>query len=510
MGIASAEDNGRFLRRKHISRWIFNMAVVNLVELSSESARGLTLPTLYLYVMRMGGGVADLSILISIFSVGRLFGSTVFGKLVDVTSARQTFAVSLVVSLIGNAMYVLADNASGGNIFGFTYGMMLLLISRFVVGFGAGNRAVCRANVADLTSQSSRMRYMTILQATVYFGYAVTPGVASVLPYQRNVEFTSTAFFRLNIYTLPGIVLCVLNAFVLASVALGYDESVDWTHEPIGEPSSSSSSSSLPPPPSALAATAAVSVISSDYMKTAGAIGTKQGDAVARSSSKRLSDELATKGFYLYLSLNFLLKGTLSIFETITPVLYLRVTDQTEEARNPTPRGQQIARFLFWLGVGGLAVLLVVAYQKSNRRLSDTLCWASLTLQGFGCAYGAICETYPSMRSLVATEILVWSIASPIAGAVIISSFSCILGPSKQGLSMGLIGSAGSLGRIIAPPINGALMSVNAGSSVFVVCSIASFVSAFSLYWFNAKARAEKQQDETEPLMGGLRRSNGV
>ena len=52
----------------------------------------------------------------------------------------------------------------------------VLAVARFLCGFGAGNRSVCRANVARLTLMEQRLQFLTVLQATVYFGYAVTPG----------------------------------------------------------------------------------------------------------------------------------------------------------------------------------------------------------------------------------------------------------------------------------------------------------------------------------------------
>jgi len=457
----SERANMREREDKRTLRWMFNMIVVNLVELSSESSRGLTLPTLYLFVIHLGGGIQELSILISIFSVGRLVGSTLFGKMTDLMSARETYVSSILISLLGNFIYILADMNGVSP----STGMLILTMSRFIVGFGAGNRSVCRSNVADLTVPESRMRYMTLLQATVYFGYALTPGIAASLPYQKREAFWNfNSLVHVNIYTVPGFVLCALNSFVLLCVLAGVDENMDWSHEP--------------------------SCCGTDVEKASENEG-----IVARTNKPQvsgISEGLARRGFNLFLFLNFLLKGTLSIFETITPVLFLQVTHQSHASTTDQPRGVQIAQFLFWLGVGGLIVLLLVASQKSNRWMSDTLCWVSFLVQGFGCLCGVYCVLSPSLAALLSTEILVWSLASPVAGAVLISSFSCMLGPSKQGLSMGLIGSAGSLGRILAPPINGFLMANGNGYGVFFACAVLSFLSAALLLMFRRCVDTEK------------------
>lgn len=449
---------------KRSSEWIANMCLINLIELSSEGARGLTLSTLYLYVLQLGGGVKDLSWIISVFSVGRLISSTLFGQLSDILSMRQTYIISLLISLFGNILYVFADSS---HIVG-AYGLTALVFSRCVVGFGAGNRAVCRANVAQLCRPESRMRYMTVLQAMVYFAYAVTPGIASLFPYQQQREFwTLGGVVNVNIYTVPGIVLCALNFLVLCCILLIFDETIDEDDEP---------------------------------GKHDVVVNASQNNL--KNTTARLDDHTARIGFVLFLSMNFLLKGTLSIFETFTPVMFLDVTDQVHKSSSSTPRGQQIASFLFWLGVGGLIVLLLVASQKSNQKRSDTLCWTGFFVQGIGCATGAILSVHPSMAVLVVTEVLVWSVASPVAGAVLISSFSCMLGSAKQGLSMGLIGSAGSLGRIIAPPLNGILMESGHESLIFLLCSVWSFLGAGALYAYRRFAEREgRRNEELQPIL---------
>ena len=69
-------------------QWRANMVLVNAVEFVSESSRGLTLPTLYLYVKSLGGDVRHLSVLIAIFSVGRLVASPLFGWISQHVSFR--------------------------------------------------------------------------------------------------------------------------------------------------------------------------------------------------------------------------------------------------------------------------------------------------------------------------------------------------------------------------------------------------------------------------------------
>jgi len=50
---------------------------------------------------------------------------------------------------------------------------------------------------------------------------------------------------------------------------------------------------------------------------------------------------------------------------------------------------------------------------------------------------------------------LIWTLGSPITQTLILSSFSKILGSQPQGLWMGWIGSAGSIGRVVFPVLAG-------------------------------------------------------
>jgi MFS transporter, ceroid-lipofuscinosis neuronal protein 7 len=48
---------------------------------------------------------------------------------------------------------------------------------------------------------------------------------------------------------------------------------------------------------------------------------------------------------------------------------------------------------------------------------------------------------------------LIWSLGSPLSQVMILSTFSRMLGARPQGLMMGLITGAGSVGRIVSPLI---------------------------------------------------------
>ena len=150
------------------------MFMANYAEFSAESARGLVMPTLFLYTQSLGGDLATVGMLTSVFSLGRFLGSTFFGWMCDRYSFRTVYLLTSGIGLCGNILYLCADTSAFNSI-------GLLTLSRFLVGMGGGNRSVCRANVAALTHVHQRLTYLTILTMVVFLGYAVTPGLAGVL-----------------------------------------------------------------------------------------------------------------------------------------------------------------------------------------------------------------------------------------------------------------------------------------------------------------------------------------
>ncbi|KAI9998875.1 hypothetical protein PInf_003535 [Phytophthora infestans] len=157
-----------------LSQWYINMFMINFVEFAAESSRGVVLATLFLYTKSLGGDLAFMGMLTSLFSVGRLISSTVFGWMCDHYSFRSVYLVSSGICLMGNVIYLIADQHVTGS-------LTALAASRFIVGFGAGNRSVCRADVASITTINQRLTYLTMLATVVFLGYALTPGLGSLV-----------------------------------------------------------------------------------------------------------------------------------------------------------------------------------------------------------------------------------------------------------------------------------------------------------------------------------------
>ena len=70
---------------------------------------------------------------------------------------------------------------------------------------------------------------------------------------------------------------------------------------------------------------------------------------------------------------------------------------------------------------------------------------------------------------------------SPISQTLILSTYSKMLGSKPQGSTMGWIGAAGSIGRIIFP-----MLSVAGNNPSFIISAIVAFISAISVLLFKA------------------------
>ncbi|KAF0709320.1 hypothetical protein As57867_005971, partial [Aphanomyces stellatus] len=384
------------LSRRRVARWRLQMVLVNFVEFAAESSRGIVMPTLFLYCQSVGGSLADMGLLTSVFSVGRLVSSCLFGIMCDRVGFRAVYLLSSTLGLLGNLVYVLADPHVGNS-------LIVLVVSRFLVGFGAGNRSVCRADVAKLTTVTQRLPYITALCMVVFFGYALTPGVGALL---TGFDW-SIAGLHIHPLTAPGVVLIVLNAITFVAMLCCYDETIDATD--------------APPEPTTMTTPAQDNTAVYD-----------------------LPTRLVYLGVAVFMLLNVVGRGILSVFETINVPLYLQVTSAATATA-----AEQAATFQFNMGLLGL--IAYVAIEVFRRSITDTM-WLLIGLAAMLLGNGVLLVLAPlSFPEFAIGIFFIWSVGSPFVTAVSVAAFSKILGSRQQGTWMGILGSTASVSRIILP-----------------------------------------------------------
>ncbi|KAF0714075.1 hypothetical protein As57867_004044, partial [Aphanomyces stellatus] len=381
-------------RRKY--QWMFQMFLVNFIEFAAESSRGIVMPTIFLYCQSLGGTLVDMGLLTSVFSVGRLVSSFIFGWMCDRYTFRTVYLLSSGLGILGNIVYLFADPHVLSS-------LNVLLISRFLIGFGAGNRSVCRADVAKMTTVDQRLKYMTILCMVVFLGYALTPGVGAVLVGVDKHIFG----LHLHALTAPGFILAVLNSITFVLMLFFYDESINYEDEPEATP------------------------------KAHRAI-------ISPASSYELPLNLVYWGVGVFIVLNIIGRGILSVFETINVPLYLEVTGFSNSTAV-----ESAASFQFNMGLLGLGAYLAIEIFRHS--ITDTM-WLLVGLSALLLGNGLLLVLSPLDFNEFAIGIFfIWSVGSPFVTAVSVAAFSKILGSRQQGTWMGILGSTASVSRIILP-----------------------------------------------------------
>ncbi|RLN59769.1 hypothetical protein BBJ28_00003695 [Nothophytophthora sp. Chile5] len=411
-------------------QWYANMALINFVEFAAESSRGVVLATLFLYNKSLGGDLAFMGMLTSIFSVGRLISSMIFGWMCDHYSFRSVYLVSSSICLAGNLVYLLADTHVMSS-------LTVLAVSRFIVGFGAGNRSVCRADVAAITTVRQRLPYMTILSTVEFLAYALTPGLGSLV---ANMDMFFCGI-HLNQFTAPGLILVVLNILSIVGMLTAYDVSVKAHDGPVDPPQEAKTNNAL-------------------------------------TDSSCMPDRLVNIGAAVFIFLNFNARGMLSVFETVNIPLFLQVTERDPSSVDAVV---EASNFQFYLGLLGLVSYFSIEYFRNS--ISDVN-WVRLGFLSLlaGNALLVVAPTDLSFVQLVVAELLVWSVGCPITTAVGVAAFSKVLGGRPQGMLMGLFGSAASVSRIVLPLIPAAISTL---TPVFWLNISLCALSVGLLWWYN-------------------------
>jgi len=126
-----------------------------------------------------------------------------FGWWYDYRPVKEPILVAIFLAVGGNALY------SALALFPLEYAPWLMFISRFLVGFGSGSVAVCRAFCSEVTPLQNKTSMMAAISGAQGIGFVIGPGVGSALSL-LNYRYGD---FHIDAYTSPGI-LSALFCFV--------------------------------------------------------------------------------------------------------------------------------------------------------------------------------------------------------------------------------------------------------------------------------------------------------
>lgn len=393
-------------------------AIVCLVILVGDMARGVFFPTMWPLVSELGGSEVALGFSVASFSFGRILVSPVFGGWSVTYGYSKTLLFSCSILWIGTLLYAQAQNA--GNI-GF------LIFAQICMGIGSGTLGVTRAFVAEVTATRSRTTYMAWITAVQYAGFTVTPLIGSLFTALLQDKEFKFGLFRFNMYTAPAYFMnFVVTATLVAMVLFFRDR--DRLQAPKNN---------------------------------------------KKKSSKRLAIEDAANnmtflGLTVYdccilgcMLLNVSTKGSISAFETLGVSIA-----QSNFGIEPERAGIIVGTS------GSIGVVALLSMGHFAKFLTDIqLICGGMLIMLFGVLSLGFLEqdaVNPSWKFCTAI-FLIYSVGYPIGHTAVIGLFSKIVGRRPQGTLLGWFASAGSLARMCFPIMSGFLTQYFGVSSLFYV-----------------------------------------
>jgi len=130
---------------------------------------GIVIPLLPLYADHFHPAPWVFGLLMATYSAMQFVFSPILGRLSDRVGRRPVLLISLTGSIVGFAMFALANS------------LPLLFASRLLAGIAGGNIATAQAVIADTTPPEQRARGMGMIGAAFGLGFIAGPAMAGIL-----------------------------------------------------------------------------------------------------------------------------------------------------------------------------------------------------------------------------------------------------------------------------------------------------------------------------------------
>ncbi|CAJ1965856.1 unnamed protein product [Cylindrotheca closterium] len=379
-------------------------AIVCLVILIGDMARGVMFPSLWLLVETLGGSSVTQGYAVAAFSFGRILVSPMFGTWSVKHGYSQTLLISCSILLVGTLFYAQAQNVGRPE---------FLIFAQILLGIGSGTLGVTRAFVAEVTATRNRTTYMAWITAVQYAGFTVTPFVGAFF----NEIFQDTDFkiglIRINMFTAPAYFMSITVALTLFMLSKHFQDRTRSQNP-------------------------------KDIKKR----------SAKRAAIDDHANQMTVVGLSIYdccivgcMMLNVATKGSIGCFETL---------------------GISIAESLFGISstiagtivgaCGTVGVISLLSMGKISQFLSDIqLICGGMLVMAIGILSLTVIEEddeNPSWRYLLSI-FMIYSVGYPIGHTAVIGLFSKIVGRRPQGTLLGWFASAGSLARLVFPVVSG-------------------------------------------------------
>ncbi|MEI6532767.1 MAG: MFS transporter [Candidatus Roizmanbacteria bacterium] len=174
-----------------MKKWKLDILSILLVAFSGSLGFSLVLLSLIVLTTKFGGNSVVYGFLASIYPAFQFIGSIVLGRMSDVRGRRPILLISMVCGLGAWIFFVITFFLPvttlvtiHSEIFGtfvVTLPLLILMISRAIEGFTAGNVSVAQAYIADITSENQRRKNYGTLSIASNLGFIIGPALAGLL-----------------------------------------------------------------------------------------------------------------------------------------------------------------------------------------------------------------------------------------------------------------------------------------------------------------------------------------
>jgi len=168
---------------------------------------GLMVPLIPLMALKLGVSKTFITWVVATYALAQLVGAPVWGHLSDKFGRRPVLIWTVAVSFVGYVLLAVADS------------LWLLLLSRAIGGFSAGNLSTAYAYVSDRTSAKERARAIGRISAAFGMGFMVGPAIGGFLAGGTTVG--EADFAR------PALAAALMSAAALVATYLFLPESRD-------------------------------------------------------------------------------------------------------------------------------------------------------------------------------------------------------------------------------------------------------------------------------------------
>lgn len=192
--------------------WVYSLVFLGLIAAAGFS---VLLPSMWPRLQSLGESKQFLGYVVASYCVGQIIGSILQGWCTGFIESKSILVSSLVIESAGYLVYVAFDNR------------VMIILSRVISGFGAGNVAVARALIALYTPDTQRTSVLSLFNSSQAIGFVIGPVIAFSLSSVDTTIFLFGGSIHLNSWTAPAVFSSIVGALNIAMIVYTVPKSND-------------------------------------------------------------------------------------------------------------------------------------------------------------------------------------------------------------------------------------------------------------------------------------------